>query len=248
MPPVESLTFRDGIGTYRPRGRRTLVEAVDLVSSAIAHCRERSVRLLLVDVTGLEELPIPSLLDRFLMVEDWAAQANGMVRARDISQARLDRSLRLSTVMAQWDQDLAALFDSPVVEHLGFDGNTLRLVRRAAGGVQLVAWSLEGTQWRRWAGPVVTRVAELQESWMRSHQLTGAESGWLVLLDGVSDVQIQFFRDNGWSNPQSSGDVAPATPGSGATRRESTLYGVRLRLSFGEQQLTRDVALSLQQP
>ena len=49
-------------------------------------------------------------------------------------------------------------------------------------------------------GPVVTRVAELQESWMRSHQLTGAESGWLVLLDGVSDVQIQFFRDNGWSN------------------------------------------------
>lgn len=79
MPQVESLTFRDGIGTYRPRGRRTLVEAVDLVSTAIAHCREHSVRLLLVDVTGLEELPIPSLLDRFLMVEDWAAQANGMV-------------------------------------------------------------------------------------------------------------------------------------------------------------------------
>ena len=195
----------------------------------------------------LVEVLVALLILSVLSTMAWRG-IDGMVRARDISQARLDRSLRLSTVMAQWDQDLAALFDSPVVEHLGFDGSTLRLVRRAAGGVQLVAWSLEGTQWRRWAGPVVTRVAELQESWMRSHQLTGAESGWLVLLDGVSDAQIQFFRDTGWSNPQSSGDLAPVAPGGGTAQRESTLYGVRLQLSFGGQQLTRDVALSLQQP
>ena len=172
---------------------------------------------------------------------------DGIARARDISRAQLDRSLRLSTVMAQWDQDLAALFDTPAVPHLSFDGSTLRLVRRAAGGVQLVAWSHRGTQWLRWTGPVVTRVAELQESWLRSQQLVGDESGQLLLLDGVSDVQIQFFRDNGWSNPQSSGDTAPSTP-AGTAQRESTLYGVRLLLAFGEQRLTRDVALSLQQP
>jgi len=172
---------------------------------------------------------------------------DGIARARDISRAQLDRSLRLSTVMAQWDQDLAALFDTPAVPHLSFDGSTLRLVRRAAGGVQLVAWSHRGTQWLRWTGPVVTRVAELQESWLRSQQLVGNESGQLLLLDGVSDVQIQFFRDNGWSNPQSSGDTAPSTP-AGTAQRESTLYGVRLLLAFGEQRLTRDVALSLQQP
>jgi general secretion pathway protein J len=173
---------------------------------------------------------------------------DGIVRARDISQAQLDRSLRLNTVMAQWDQDLLALFDTPAVPHLSFDGSTLRLVRRAPEGVQLVAWSRQGAQWLRWAGPVVTRVAELQDSWMRSQQLQGNEKGQLVLLEGVTDVQIQFFRENGWSNPQSSGDVAPATPGGEAQQREASLYGVRLVLVLGEQRLTRDVALALRQP
>lgn len=195
----------------------------------------------------LVEVLVALLILAMLSTMAWQG-IDGMVRARDISQAQLDRSLRLSTVMAQWDQDLAALFDSPAVPHLSFDGSTLRMVRRAAGGAQLVAWSHQGTQWLRWAGPVVTRVAELQESWLRSQQLAADDSGQLLLLDGVDDVQIQFFRDNGWSNPQSSGDLAPATPGGGTAQRESTLYGVRLRLSFGAQQLTRDVALSLQQP
>jgi general secretion pathway protein J len=173
---------------------------------------------------------------------------DGIVRARDISQAQLERSLRLNTVMAQWDQDLAALFDTPAVPSLSFDGSSLRLVRRAAEGVQLVAWSREGTQWLRWAGPVVNRVAELQDSWMRSQQLLGNDRGQLVVLEGVTDLQIQFFRENGWSNPQSSGDVAPATPGGETQRREASLYGVRLVLAFGEQRLTRDVALALRQP
>jgi hypothetical protein len=76
----------------------------------------------------------------------------------------------------------------------------------------------------------------------------GNERGQLVLLEGVTDVQIQFFRENGWSNPQSSGDVAPATPGGEAPQREASLYGVRLVLAFGEQRLTRDVMLALRQP
>ncbi len=86
MTPLAALTFVDGIGTFRPRGHHTLVEAVDMVSTAIAQCRSRSVRLLLVDATGLEGLPIPSLLDRFLMVEDWAEQANGMVAISLVAQ------------------------------------------------------------------------------------------------------------------------------------------------------------------
>ncbi len=173
---------------------------------------------------------------------------DGIVRARDISQEQLDRSLRLNTVMAQWDQDLAALFDTPAVPHLSFDGSSLRLVRRADTGVQLVAWSRRGQQWLRWAGPVVTRAAELQQSWLRSQQLLGDASGQLVLLDGLTDLRVEFFRDNAWTNPQSSGDLAPAAPGSGAPQREVSLTGVRLVLHFGEQRLTRDVALALRQP
>jgi hypothetical protein len=35
--------------------------------------------MLLIDVTGLSDLPIPTLVDRFLMVEDWAQEAKGTV-------------------------------------------------------------------------------------------------------------------------------------------------------------------------
>ncbi len=79
MSNLEALTFHDGLGTFRPRGRYSLVAAVDLVSSAIARCRERGIRMLLVDTQGFEDLPVPTLLDRFLMVEDWAGEASGMV-------------------------------------------------------------------------------------------------------------------------------------------------------------------------
>ena len=79
MPALESLEFNNGLATFRPRGSYSLVDAVDLVSDGIAHCRERNVSMLLVDATGFVDLPVPTLLDRFLMVEDWAQQAKGMV-------------------------------------------------------------------------------------------------------------------------------------------------------------------------
>ena len=78
-PPLESMELHYGRGTFRPRGRYSLVDAVDLISKAVAHCRARSVSTLLVDATGFVDLSIPTLVDRFLMVEDWAHEAQGMV-------------------------------------------------------------------------------------------------------------------------------------------------------------------------
>jgi general secretion pathway protein J len=172
---------------------------------------------------------------------------DGIVRARDASQAQVERSLRLNTVIAQWDQDLSAMIDTAVVPALAFDGATLRLSRQADGGVQVVAWTLRGTQWQRWAGPAVSASAELLDSWMRSQQLLGNETRSLTLLDEVSVVQVEFFRGNSWTNAQSSGDLQPATPG-GAPQREQPPSGVRLVLGFGEQRLVRDLLLPPHMP
>ena len=54
---------------------------------------------------------------------------DGMARARASSQARMEQTLRLSTVVAQWEQDLAAIYDTPVVPPLDFDGSTVRMAR-----------------------------------------------------------------------------------------------------------------------
>ena len=73
------LEVADGVATYRPRGEYSLVEAVALVSSAIAYCRDRGVGRLLIDARELTGVEIPSLVDRFLMVEEWAHHASGFV-------------------------------------------------------------------------------------------------------------------------------------------------------------------------
>jgi general secretion pathway protein J len=195
----------------------------------------------------LVEVLVALLIMAVLSTMTWQG-IDGIVRSRDISQAQMERTSRLNTVMAQWDQDLMSVHDTTAVPALAFDGATLRLVREAQGGVQMVAWSLQGTQWRRWAGPVVTRVSELQESWMRSQQLLGNEPGQLLLLDNVTEVQVYFFRGNGWSNAQSSGDTAQPAAGGGTAQRELLPSGVRLVLAFAEQRLTRDLVLAPQMP
>ncbi|MEO8755967.1 MAG: hypothetical protein ABI624_25170 [Casimicrobiaceae bacterium] len=75
----ERPDFSEGICRLHPHGQCTLVDAVDLVAAAIAYCREHGIRKLLVDVTGLSGIAIPSLVDRFLMAEEWAQRAESMV-------------------------------------------------------------------------------------------------------------------------------------------------------------------------
>jgi hypothetical protein len=79
MLTLEPQETRGGLCRYRPQGQYSLVEAVGLVSAAIAYCRERGVNKLLIDTRGLVGVPIPTLVDRFLMVEEWAEEAGGMV-------------------------------------------------------------------------------------------------------------------------------------------------------------------------
>lgn len=79
MQLPEHLEIKEGVCEFRPRGESTLVETVALITSAIAYCRQRGINKLLVDATGLDGVPIPTLVDRFLMVEEWAEVAESMV-------------------------------------------------------------------------------------------------------------------------------------------------------------------------
>jgi general secretion pathway protein J len=192
---------------------------------------------------------------------------DGIVRARSASEGQVDRLLRLNTVLAQWEQDLAAIEDTDIVPPLTFDGSTLRLTRRSDAGVQLVAWSLRDGTWLRWPGPQVRATHELQDAWMRSLQLNGSEPQQLRAVQGVAQWQVYFFRGNAWSNAQSSADVdqvrAPAPPASppgtggagggvvAAAPRTVLPSGVRIVLDFADGGgfsggLTRDIRLGPQ--
>jgi hypothetical protein len=79
MKMTDHLEVREGICEFRPRGESSLVEAVELITRAIAYCRDRRIGKLLVVTTDLSGVPIPTLIDRFLMVEEWAQAAKGVV-------------------------------------------------------------------------------------------------------------------------------------------------------------------------
>jgi len=174
---------------------------------------------------------------------------DGMLRARESTQAAVERTARLNTILAQWEQDLQAVHESGAVPALAFDGQTLRLTRTGGDGVVLVAWALRGERWQRWTSQPVTNVGALQEAWLRSQQLLGNEPGLLRTLSGLNGWQAYFFRGNAWSNAQSSADVvvapSPAVAASAPVAPRALLpSGVRLVLGLGpERKLIRDVQL-----
>jgi general secretion pathway protein J len=210
----------------------------------------------------LVEVLVALLMMALLAGLAWQA-LDGVLRSRDDSRVAIDRTVRLSTVLAQWEQDLLALHETLAVPALSFDGQTLRLTRRTDGGVMLVAWAVRGGQWQRWTTMPYVRSGELQEGWLRSQQLQGTEPGTVVLTEGASQWQIYFARGGQWSNAQSTGDLAlpivaappaaAASPASGAsapaaapvpaTAREALPEAVRLLITLDGQTLTRDIAL-----
>jgi general secretion pathway protein J len=176
----------------------------------------------------LIEVLVALLIMAVLATLSWQG-LDGILRGRDGSRAAIDRSVRLATVLAQWEQDLMAVVDTQQVPPLGFDGQTLRLTRRVDGGVALVAWAVRAGVWQRWVGPVVTRTNDLQEQWLRSQQLVGNEPEQLVVVEGATQWQLYFNRDGQWTNPQSTGNlllpntpVAPAPPASAGSANAGT--------------------------
>ncbi len=180
-----------------------------------------------------------------------------IVRSRAAASDRVERLLRLQSVLAQWEVDLREVADTQNVPGFGFDGATLRLTRRRDAGVQVVAWTLRDQTLMRWAGPVAVSGEALQEAWMHSHQLLPAEANQLTMLAGVESWQVYVYskRSGSWSNGQSTGDLksddgaaaaaaaaaasaasgasAGATLSAAASTRAALPDGVRLSLQFG---------------
>jgi general secretion pathway protein J len=162
---------------------------------------------------------------------------DGIARTREANETRLEQSMRLQTVISQWEQDLAAVQGSSAVPALTCDGQSVRLTRRTDGGLQVVAWSLRpdtnGSTWQRWAGPAVTTTTALQSSWFATQQFQGNEPGQLRALGGIDQWQVYFYQGNAWANCQSTGNVAAAASApAGIPVAQALPSGVRLVLSF----------------
>lgn len=202
----------------------------------------------------LVEVLVALLIMSVIAAMGWQG-VSAMATARERTAAVSERVLRLQTVIAQWEQDLASVYDSPRVPGLHFDGAALRLVRRSDEGARLVVWALREGTWTRWASPVYTSQTPLEQAWNASFQLQGQEPGQLKLLEGVGGWQLYCFIGQAWANCQSTGDLAaqpgtgtPPAPGpgggaGGGQPRAALPSGVRLQIELPEGRLLRDVVL-----
>jgi general secretion pathway protein J len=184
----------------------------------------------------LVEVLVAMMIMAIIAMMSWQG-VDGVVRSRAASEERLEKTLRIQTVLAQWEQDLTAVQDSSVVPPIVFGGPATLMTRRTPDGLMVVTWSLRNGQLQRWASSPATTTTALKAAWAQAEQLIGQDAGQLRALSGVSDWQQYCFRGNAWSNCQSSGDAGQPVPD-----------GVRLVLAFSEGSgfsgtVTRDISL-----
>ncbi|MCC2634184.1 MAG: prepilin-type N-terminal cleavage/methylation protein [Ramlibacter sp.] len=170
---------------------------------------------------------------------------DGMMRARQITEARADEVLALQTGLAQWTADLDAIEEYPPARALEWNGRVLRLTRRSSlsptDGVRVVGWARREGRWLRWESPPVLLRGDLDTAWQQADLWAQNPSDEMrareVAITPMMDWQIFFYRGNSWTNPLSSADATEVEEGqtgevAGAgTQNASTLPdGVRLIL------------------
>lgn len=156
---------------------------------------------------------------------------DSLMRSRDITQAQVDKTAVLQTVLAQWQADLNAVQPVASVTDAGvqWDGRTLRITRRATAwradgadaGLWVVAWTLRGNQWLRWqSAPLQTRAA-LQQAWANAERWgqnpSTDDAAFETPLIPLDAWQLTYFRGNAWTNPLSSAGSNETTNGNANT-------------------------------
>ena len=181
----------------------------------------------------LVELLIALTLMAVLAGLSWRG-LDSLMRSRDITQAQVDKTAVLQTVLAQWQADLNAVQPVPSIADAGvlWDGRTLRMTRHATAwradgadaGLWVVAWTLRGNQWLRWQSAPLQTHAALQQAWANAERWgqnpSAEDAAFETRLIALDAWQLTYFRGNAWTNPLSSAGntgTAPAlTNGEGA--------------------------------
>ncbi|HEY1090705.1 MAG TPA: prepilin-type N-terminal cleavage/methylation domain-containing protein [Burkholderiaceae bacterium] len=165
-----------------------------------------------------------------------------MLRTREQAQGQLELTMRLQTVLGQWEQDLRMLQDGLAVEPISFDGTTLHLTRATDQGLQAVTWGLNGEQLDRWAAPAVTTRGALVDADSQGRVAPAAQSEAVHALEGVASWRVYLFRNGAWIDAEA--DVMTPPASTLATQRRALPTAIRITIQFSNQQvLTRELMI-----
>ncbi|MFV0678926.1 PulJ/GspJ family protein [Ottowia sp.] len=173
---------------------------------------------------------------------------DGMLRAQEATHRYSDDVLTLQAGLTQWQADLDAMMSWPNASgtlpvsaasrrSLDWNGNVLRITRMMtdvpSAGLRVVAWTRRGDgQWLRWQSAPLRSQTAWQSAWDAALgwsqsaptglQNSGAQA---VAVATLNDWQLQYFRNNAWTNAQSSSAAS-------ATNTYTLPDGVRLMMTL----------------
>ena len=186
---------------------------------------------------------------------------DAMGRAQTQTRERSEDVLTLQAGLSQWRADLDAVTQLAPVGGVDFDGRVLRITRNAlvsdpatvavpepgapagtGSSIRVVAWGtrqIDGKrQWLRWQSPAVRTRDELQAAWQQAalwgQNPTDALRRNEVVIVGVDEWQVFYFRNDSWSSPMSS---ATAIGAASASVQSPLPDGVRLVLTLSDGQV-----------
>lgn len=169
---------------------------------------------------------------------------DSLMRSRDITQAQVDKTAVLQTVLTQWQADLNAVQPVAGITDAGvqWDGRTLRITRRATAwradgadaGLWVVAWTLRGNQWLRWQSTPLQSRAALQQAWANAERWgqnpSSDDAAFETSLIPLDAWQLSYFRGNAWTNPMSSADSNE--PSTNTTSQGALPDAIRLQVNL----------------
>lgn len=193
----------------------------------------------------LVELLVSLFVLALLATLSWRG-LDGMMRARERTEARADDVLALQTGLSQWNADLDAIVEFAPLSALDWNGRVLRLTRRSSlapeEGVRVVGWARRDGRWLRWQSPPVVTRGDLEAAWQQadfwSQNPSDAARRQEVAIAPLEEWQVFFFRNDSWTNPLSSDGTPPgdaAVPGRfapGGVPASKLPEGVRLVLQL----------------
>jgi hypothetical protein len=85
---------------FRPTGKVSIEQAVELVTAAIAFARSLHIRQLLVDASNLTGFEPPSVTTRYFFIQKWARAAAGGVRVAFVARPEMIDPQKFGTIVA----------------------------------------------------------------------------------------------------------------------------------------------------
>jgi len=114
----------EGRAFYRPVGTVLLGEAVDMVSNAIVYARMKGASTLLVNVSALSGLALPNMIERYFLIEKWAAAASRRVRVGVVAPAEMIHPKKFGVAVAANRGLVADIFVSEAEAQVWLDSSS----------------------------------------------------------------------------------------------------------------------------